>query len=48
LLNGPPKDFEDALSVLEQLRDRLDLAYLEYWARKLGIIGELNYILALR
>jgi hypothetical protein len=45
LRNGPPKDFADALSVLEQLRDRLDLIYLAYWARKLGVMEELDYIM---
>jgi hypothetical protein len=43
---GRPKDFEDALSILEQLRDKLDLTYLEQWARKLGVREELDYIMA--
>jgi hypothetical protein len=43
---GRPRDFEDAVSVLEQLKDKLDRRYLEHWARKLGVTEELSYILA--
>jgi hypothetical protein len=42
---GRPRDFEDTVSVLVQLRDKLDCEYLEHWARKLGVIKELTYIL---
>lgn len=44
---GRPRDFEDALSVVEQLRDRLDREYLGHWARRLGVTEELDYVLAL-
>ena len=41
---GRPKDFEDAVAVLERSGDVLDRRYLERWARRLGVSGELNYI----
>lgn len=44
---GRPRDFEDAVTVLEHLRKKLSFAYLKRWAKQLGILGELNYILAL-
>lgn len=44
---GRPRDFEDAQSVLERSRGRLDRAYLQRWARRLGVAGELEYILSL-
>jgi hypothetical protein len=31
-------------TLLEQLQQRLDFAYLEYWARKLGRRGELSFV----
>lgn len=40
------RDFEDALSVLERLQDRFDLAYLGHWARRLGVREELGHIAA--
>lgn len=43
---GRPQDSEDAMSVFERCRKELDHAYLEYWARKLGVTEELNYIMA--
>lgn len=43
---GCPRDFEDAVSVVEQRRKALDLACLEHWARKLGVMEELDYIVA--
>jgi hypothetical protein len=43
---GRPRDFEDAISVLEQLKDKLDHRYLEHWARQLRVTEELSYILA--
>ena len=44
---GRPRDFADALSVLERMKGKLNKAYLNRWAKKLGIIEELNYILSL-
>jgi len=44
---GRPRDFEDASSVVERIGTRLDRKYLERWARRLGIIGELDYVMAL-
>ena len=44
---GRPRDFEDALSVLERMRGKLNEAYLRRWARKLGIGGELSYVTSL-
>lgn len=41
---GRPRDFEDAVTVLERRRGRLDLPYIKRWARQLGIIGEFNYV----
>jgi hypothetical protein len=42
---GRPRDFEDAVSVIARDRQRLDQAYLERWARKLGVREELSYIM---
>lgn len=44
---GRPRDFEDALSVLERSGRLLDHAYLRRWARRLGISRELEYVLVL-
>jgi hypothetical protein len=44
---GRPRDFEDAMSVMERRGKELDHAYLEQWARKLGVTEELGYIMAL-
>ena len=41
---GRPRDFEDAVSVLEEMRGKLNLSYLKRWARRLGVLSELNYI----
>jgi hypothetical protein len=43
---GRPRDFEDAISVVERYRKAFDLAYLEHWARKLEVRDELSYIMA--
>jgi Nucleotidyl transferase of unknown function (DUF2204) len=43
---GRPRDFEDAISVVERHQNGLDRAYLEHWARKLGVRDELIYIMA--
>jgi len=42
-----PRDFEDALSVLERSGAGLDRGYLRRWARRLGIASELDYLLSL-
>jgi hypothetical protein len=43
---GRPRDFEDALTVLERCRGKLDRRYLLRWARRLGIFRELEYLLS--
>jgi hypothetical protein len=40
-----PHDFEDALSVIKNPRLQLDLTYLWNWADRLGLHGELQYVL---
>lgn len=42
---GRPRDFEDAVSVVERYRKELDHTYLKHWARRLGVMEELNYIM---
>ncbi len=42
---GRPRDFEDALTVLERSRKILDFDYLEQWAGRLGVTAELHYLL---
>jgi hypothetical protein len=42
---GRPRDFEDALSVLERSREMLDIKYLEQWAGRLGLKAEWDYLL---
>jgi hypothetical protein len=42
---GRPRDFEDALSVLERSRKILDSEYLEQWAGRLGLRAEWDYLL---
>ena len=42
---GRPRDFEDATSVTDRFRDTLDREYLEHWARRIGVVEELNYLL---
>ena len=44
---GRPRDFEDALSVLERSGKMLDRRYLERWATRIGISAELHYVLSL-
>lgn len=44
---GRPRDFEDAISVLERLGKTLDKRYLRRWAGRIGVSAELNYILSL-
>lgn len=43
---GRPRDFEDALSVLERSARLLNHAYLRRWARRLRVLEELDYIFA--
>jgi hypothetical protein len=47
LKTGRPKDFEDALAVLEKSGPVLDRRYVTRWAARLGISGELDYVLNL-
>lgn len=42
---GRPRDFEDALSVLERSREILDFKYLKQWAGRLALMAELDYLL---
>jgi hypothetical protein len=44
---GRPRDFEDALSVLERSGNKLNRRYLQRWADRLDVRAELKYILAL-
>ena len=44
---GRPRDFEDAISVLERFGKILDRRYLQRWADRIRISAELNYILSL-
>ncbi len=43
---GRPRDFEDAISVVERRGKELDRAYLEHWAKQLSVMEELGYIMA--
>jgi hypothetical protein len=42
---GRPTDFDDVISIAKNPRLQLDLAYLWSWADRLGLQGELHYIL---
>ena len=44
---GRPRDFEDALSVIERFREKLDRNYLGRWAHRLGVTAELDYVMRL-
>ena len=44
---GRPRDFEDALSVLERSGKTMDKRYLQRWADRIGVSAELRYILSL-
>lgn len=44
---GRPRDFEDALSVLERSGKKLNRRYLQRWADRIGVAAELKYILSL-
>lgn len=42
---GRPTDFDDAISVVKNPRLTLDLDYLCNWVDRLGLQGELHYVL---
>jgi hypothetical protein len=42
---GRQTDFDDVLGILQRVGDALDLSYLGRWARRLGLVDELNYVL---
>jgi hypothetical protein len=44
---GRPRDFEDAVTVLERQSGNLDIPYIQGWASRLGVSNELDYILNL-
>jgi hypothetical protein len=44
---GRPRDFEDAVSIVERCRGALDHPYLSRWAARLGINEELTHIISL-
>ncbi len=41
-----PHDFEDALGIVKNPHLQIDLAYLWTWADRLGLQGELQYVLS--
>ena len=41
---GRPRDFEDAATVLDRFRGKLNMVYMRKWARRLGILEELTYV----
>ena len=42
---GRHTDFDDVVGIFERVGADLDLGYLNRWARRLGIIDELNYVI---
>jgi hypothetical protein len=40
-----PRDFDDVISIAKNPRLQLDLPYLRDWADRLGLQGELHYVL---
>jgi hypothetical protein len=42
---GRPTDFDDVIGIVERVGEALDLRYLSVWARRLGVIEELNYVI---
>ncbi len=40
-----PPDFADVLGIFKRVGDKLDFIYLSRWARRLGIVEELNYVI---
>ena len=45
LKTGRPRDFEDAASIVSRQHSHLDFRYLNRWARRLGVVEELRYLL---
>ena len=43
---GRPQDFIDAAGIVQRMQGKLDLQYLNKWARKLNITAELSHVLA--
>ncbi len=41
---GRHTDFDDVVGIFERVGEELDLRYLSRWARRLGIVEELNYV----
>lgn len=42
---GRDRDFDDAIRVVERNQSSLNRPYLSRWARKLGVVEELSYVL---
>lgn len=42
---GRPRDFDDVIGIVKNPRLQLDLDYLWSWADRLGLQGELHYVL---
>lgn len=42
---GRPRDFDDVIGIIKNPRLRLDRTYLWHWADRLGLQGELHYVL---
>jgi len=42
---GRHTDFDDVVGILERVGSVLDFPYLSRWARRLGIVEELNYVM---
>jgi hypothetical protein len=42
---GRPTDFDDVASVVQRVGGKLDARYLQTWARRLGLIDEVSYVL---
>ena len=42
---GRQTDFDDVVGIIERVGKSLDLRYLNRWARRLGIIDELSYVI---
>ncbi len=42
---GRPTDFDDVAGIIERVGDALNLQYLSRWARRLGLVEELNYVI---
>ena len=42
---GRHTDFDDVSGIIERVGDTLNFRYLSRWARRLGIVEELNYVI---